>query len=473
MIRKNNKVGFIVLAGLTATVIGASLLGAAVISAQGKRSLTTYRPQPVDRVLANPYMGFAPDAKGGPYALEHRLVYSNITWKELEPAKGVYDFDKFEQAIGLDRWAQQGKKLILRLVLDVPRKTSHMDIPEWLYTEIGKDGTWYDVEIGKGFSPNYMNPILIQRHKELVAKLGEHYNGDNRIAFVQLGSLGHWGEWHTWDGPGEVIPFPKSIVSDQYVEHYMTAFPDKMLLMRRPYAIVKENKLGLFNDMFGNPEHTTEGFEKWVKNGYTFWLTGEKIPPVPDFWVYAPSAGEFADSSQGDKYFRESTFASTLNQARNSHVSWLGPSVPMDKRYSTGVNANIDTFLKTIGYRFRVDTESHSPAIAPGSALPVQMLWVNEGVAPFYFHWPVELSLVDTEGKVALSATTDEDIRTWLPGNKKMVANLKIPPEFQEGEYTLCVSILDPATALPAIDLAMDGKRNDGRYTLGQVNVKK
>ncbi|MNC05809.1 hypothetical protein D3C75_533030 [compost metagenome] len=474
MLHMKSKVGWVVAAGITATVVGTVLLGgAATIWAGKKHALLTYKPEAVSGVLVNPYMGFAPDARGGPYELGHSLVYSNISWRDLEPQKGVYNFEAFEKEIKLEKWAQEGKKLVLRLVLDIPRSVRHMDIPDWLYEETGQDGSWYDVDIGKGFSPDYMNPVLLKRHKELIAKLGERYNNDSRIAFVQLGSLGHWGEWHTWDNPGAEIPFPGSIISDQYVEHYLEAFADKHLLMRRPYSIVKERKLGLFNDMFGNPEHTTEGFEDWFKNGYTFWLTGEKIPAVPDFWVYAPSAGELADSSEGDKYFRSSLFGATLDQAKNSHVSWLGPSSPMAEKYSPEVNANIQTFLSTIGYRFRLHAETHAKSAKPGDVLPVRMTWVNEGVAPFYFSWPLELSLADAQGMIALKATAEEDIRTWLPGNKQIAASLSLPATLPEGEYTLCAAILDPNKGAPGIELAMKGKRSDGRYTLGSLTVKK
>ena len=41
--------------------------------------------------------------------------------------------------------------------MDVPGEEKHMDIPEWLYDKIEGQGTWYDMEYGKGFSPNYQN----------------------------------------------------------------------------------------------------------------------------------------------------------------------------------------------------------------------------------------------------------------------------------------------------------------------------
>lgn len=461
----------VVLAGTAA--LGSFFGLSKLAESKNRTNMTVMKPDKSDELLNNPYMGFAPDAEGGPYSIPHRLVYANMTWRELEPVKGQYRFEELEKKIGLEDWVKQGKKLILRVVLDTPKSSFHMDIPDWLYEETGHDGTPYDVDIGKGFSPNYMNPLLLEEHQKLIHALGERYNRDSRIAFIELGSLGHWGEWHTWQDDQLTIPFPRSEVSDTYVSHYLSAFPDKILLMRRPYGIARDHKLGLFNDMFGNEEHTREGFLKWFTEGYTFWLTDENIPGMPDFWVYAPSGGELADSGEGDKYFRPGIFSATLAQARDTHVSWLGPSAPVNKRYSAAVEENIEQFLKTIGYRFRLDSVAYDSSALPGSSLRMRMIWVNEGVAPFYFNWSLELSLSDASGSIRSSAIANVDIRTWLPGSHTTVADLPLPAGLDEGEYSVCVSVLDPDTHKPGLEFAMKGKRQDGRYAVGRISIKK
>ncbi len=77
-----------------------------------------------------------------------------------------------------------------------------MDIPKWLYEKTGGDGTWYEGAYGKGFAPDYNNELLIRYHSLAVQAMGEHLGKDGLIAFVELGSLGHWGEWHVNYGTG-------------------------------------------------------------------------------------------------------------------------------------------------------------------------------------------------------------------------------------------------------------------------------
>src|SRR5690606_17235604 len=131
-----------------------------------------------------------------------------------------------------------------------------------------------------------------------IAALADRYNADPLIAFVQLGSLGHWGEWHTRDEDPGRIAFPKRTVADRYAEPYVRHFADKPLLMRRPHAIARDAKMGLFNDAFGKRESTIDGFLDWYANGYVNWLTQEEEPAMPDFWTYAPVGGEFAHATR-------------------------------------------------------------------------------------------------------------------------------------------------------------------------------
>lgn len=430
--------------------------------------LTTFQPPATTATLNNPYMGWAPPANGGPYNQRHRLVYANFLWKELEPEEGRYDFEKLEKKYKFKEWAEQGMKVIVRVVMDVPKEESNADIPRWLYYKINKDGKWYHNDYGKGFSPNYANPILMDAHKKLIDQLGDRYNSDIRIAFIQIGSIGHWGEWHT----NVDILFPNRAITDQYVNHYLNAFPDKHLLMRRPHQIALDNHLGLFNDMFAEKNHT-ENYINWFTNGYTLWLNKESHPAMPRFWEFAPSGGEFdGNVHSGLPYLMEPYFTQTLAMARDTHISWLGPNSPANYPLEGELQGNLDQFMKTIGYRFRILSETHPSSIKRGSLLQVEINWENSGVAPFYYPWKLQLSLEDKKGNIVLRSETNEDIRKWLPGRGTFKHMIKIPTSLTKSEYTLCISIIDPSLGKPEIEFAMGGDRGDKIYRLGKITVK-
>ena len=155
--------------GLCAIMFTFLALMPSSMAAVGKTKVA-YSPKPINDVLHNPYMGLAPDARYVPYTQEHTLVYANITWREIEPEKGEYQFDQIEEELHFDKSAEKGITFIIRIIMDYPEEKSQMEIPDWLYEELDGDGDWYENGYGKGFSPNYGNRLLIDYHKKLISK---------------------------------------------------------------------------------------------------------------------------------------------------------------------------------------------------------------------------------------------------------------------------------------------------------------
>lgn len=436
-----------------------------------------FSPAKFDGVLMNPFTGWVPWAKDTGYSQPHTMVYARLVWAELEPnARGEYDWEGFEERSNFKHWENMGVRINIRFYLDQPLGESHMDIPQWLYDAMGENkGYFYDCCVGKGFSPNYSDEVLLAEHERVIAALAERYNNDPRVAFIQLGSLGHWGEWHCWpyleeeSGPSGV--FPEMAISDRIVSHYIKYFSRDKLTMRRPMQIAKDNGLGLFNDMFGEvPSTEAEGWGWlwWINNGYLDELN-QPQPAMPDFWKKNVSGGEFANGNAA-LYLTDDTIADTIRLARTSHSSWMGPCCPAGLEYNGEYQKYIDEVLINMGYRFVIEKAECDKEVTAGAELTVSMKWANEGVAPFYFNWPVALGLADKDGVVTYS-NADADIREWLPGDYSMDAKVTVPADLAAGEYTLVVAILDPATNKPGIKFAIEGLREDGWYGLGEVSV--
>jgi len=260
-------------------------------------------------------------------------------------------------------------------------------------------------------------------------------------------------------------------VSDRFVSHYVKYFSNDKLTMRRPMHIAKEKGLGLFNDMFGEvPSTEAEGWGWlwWINNGYSDELD-QPQPAMPDFWKTSVSGGEFANGNAA-LYLTDDTIAETIRLARVSHSSWMGPCCPAGLEYNGEYQKYIDELLKNMGYRYVIEKVACDKEVAAGTDLSVSMNWANEGVAPFYFNWPVVVGLADKDDVVTYS-NVDMDIREWLPGRYSVDAHVAVPADFPAGEYTLVAAILDPATNKPGIKFAIEGLREDGWYGLGKVKV--
>ena len=93
-----------------------------------QRNIQKYEPS--EEVFGNPLMGYAPCAWNAEVREDVSLLYMDVTWAELEPEEGKYNWEEIEKENQLDRWREEGKHIVLRFVCDVPGAEKHMDIPE-------------------------------------------------------------------------------------------------------------------------------------------------------------------------------------------------------------------------------------------------------------------------------------------------------------------------------------------------------
>lgn len=410
--------------------------------------------------FGNPLMGYAPSAWYNEVSEDISLLYMDITWAELEPEEGVYNWASIDEENQISRWRKEGKHLVLRFVCDIPSEEAHIDIPEWLYEKSGKAGKWYDGEYGKGFAPDYNNPTIISCHEQAVKALGEHFGQDGLISYVELGSLGHWGEWHVNYSEG-IQRIPREAVRDKYILPWTEAFPDAMILMRRPFAAVEKYGFGLYNDMTGQPE-ATQSWLGWINNGGEYDQTGEKnvIVPMKDFWKTAPSGGEFTSSLSMEEML-DTNLSGTVEMIREAHTTFLGPKIP-DENYVDGYKE----VLKNMGYRLWISM-AELKNTAKGSRL--KLTWENSGVAPMYKEWPVYVYIEDESSKLVEKSRISIKISSLLPGEKATTLTAleteRLNSLLEKG-YRLSVGIEDPMTELPCVRFAMEALYQEGKNYL-------
>ena len=419
--------------------------------------------QKSQEVFGNPLMGYAPSAWHEEVSEDISLLYMDITWAELEPEEGVYDWNAIEEENQTKRWREEGKHLILRFVCDIPGDGKHMDIPQWLYEKTGEDGTWYDGEYGKGYSPDYNNEIFIEEHEKAVKALGEHFGKDELISYIELGSLGHWGEWHVNYSEG-ITRIPKEAVRNQYVMPWLEVFPGTAMLMRRPFRIAEDYGMGLYNDMAGYQESTQEWLT-WIEKGGDYGQAEEEdaLKAMPDFWKTAPSGGEFTSSASMEQML-VTDLDRTVELIRKSHTTFLGPKYA-DVQYKE----EYEKVLSNMGYRLWI---SEAVWKNEGQRDCLRLTWNNDGVAPFYQNWPVYLYLEDPSGKLAEKAAVNMLLSSVLPETQlitKTVFETKDVPALLENGYTLAVGIEDPMTEKPGVRLAMDCIYQDGKNVLWKI----
>lgn len=417
-----------------------------------------------DEVIINPMTGFAPIAEYKKVAEKYSLVYVDVTWRELEPEEGVYAFAEIDESNNLEKWRADGKRVVFRFVLDKPDDEAHMDIPDWLYEKTNGAGYAYDNEYGKGFSPDYTNSDIIEGHAKAVQALGAYYGKDDFFAYIELGSLGHWGEWHVNYDKG-VPRLPNEDVRDLYIQPYLTAFPNAKILMRRPFTPCKLYGFGVYNDMTGDAEATEEWLD-WINKGGKYNQTGETnaIQAVPEIWNTAPVGGELTSSVSMDWLLRYH-LDETIDLIRRSHMTFIGPKMPESEVYEQSAGE----LLKNVGYRYRIEKVSVRISLN-GKNLKVRLNWINDGVAPLYWDWDVYLYLLDSGNNIVEKSQVDIRLSELTEGKTMTTDSLISIWDKTGNSYKLCIGIVDPNTGEPAVKFAMSGSRIGNMSVLAEWN---
>lgn len=445
-----------------------------------------------DAFFVNPLIGYMQNAEESEPYTETSLVYIDLTWRELEPERGQFNWDAIAETNHLSRWRAEGKHAVLRFVCDLPGEEAHRDIPDWLYAMTG-DGMDYAIDYGRGYCPDYANAVFRKEHHRALREIGRYFseNWGAFVAYVELGSLGHWGEWHVKYADG--LPYlPKTEIRKEYVEAYVAAFPNARLLSRRSFQEMPEGT-GIYNDVMGNvPE--TERLLRELSEGADFGSAQEEdaIRPLPDIWNSAPVGGEYTSSLSMENMLNRD-FRSTLKLIEASHPSFLGPKIPDmrggaddDEQLSATALRNARRIQGMLGYRYRVTEIRISDAATDDGALAtlykqltgqmddtqaykcVRVTLRNDGRAPMYFDWPVKLYLVKDGDRMPCSAYPLGGLQlTKIPEDSETSAEVLIPAAELEAENTqLYIGIEDPESGKPSVQLAMDVPTLDGMYLL-------
>ena len=297
---------------------------------------------------------------------------------------------------------------------------------------------------------------MVEAMERLIQALGRRYNENPRIAFIQLGLLGLWGEWHTY--PREEL-YASAETEKRIIDAYHKAFPDKKLMVRyaRDYA-GQQDWIGFHDDMF--PEDTDNGAD-WS------FLSGLRREKQTNNWQRSVVGGEMVPNKA--KQILGNDFDNCWNMVQKTQFTWVGPYCPaLEKSMKTAYLDKSQKLVRSMGYNFQITEVTH--AATAQQQLPIRFQAINTGVAPFYYPWTVEWALLDRQGKPVKINKTDWDIREWLPGKISEAAELEL--SVPAGEYQLAIGIRDPWKDRPAIEFANDLPIENGWTVVSKIVVE-
>ncbi len=432
----------------------------------GAESTVTVTPQEIDALLANPGMGWQTfgrfaDQDTNLAGLPSSSAYFRFYWKEVEAEEGRIDFAKFDELLAHAR--RVGQKLAFRIMCAGTRR-DYLYVPLWL-KESGCKGFEYQYR-GRGpkhWIPDMNDPVFQKAHVRLLEELGKRYDGHPDLDLVDIGTVGHWGEWHM---SGTEVPMPSLATRLAIIDAYLRAFP-------------KTPKVMLIGDAEGM-KHATEagcgwradclgdwgGFSKNWCHMRNFYPQQIEKTNARDAWKRGPVAFESCWDMRRWKQ-EEWDIRGTFDFALKYHASYLNnksASLP------EGTRPEVERFIREMGYRLVLRRLAHPAAAQPGATITLTMTWENVGVAPPYHDYLLALRLSrGTDSSVFFTKTS---IRGWLPGTSERTESVKLSSRLKPGRYELALAAVDPVRKVPAVRLAIAGRTTEGWYPLSHIEIR-
>lgn len=419
------------------------------------------RPREYRRALRNPLKGFRPDTNSRAFRHEYATITRcYLKWNDLEndESDGI---DRIKEVCN-GRWKDVEKhniKVIPRVYLDWDKKTGNEYWPA-------------DMKTG-----DYSSEQFVRRVKRLIGRLGECWDEDPRVAWVQLAIIGYWGEHHN--------PSPDARMQKILGDAYTEAFKNKLIVVRHPWEFT-DYEFGIHWDSWAH-------IQQYNKHGKGIAELNErtgrwKIRPIEgevayDWGRYQEQAGSNPNDTLSDPVHRKWL----INVIRELHCSGLG-WVANYNQNDAKVVAGAEEVQKAFGYRFVIDEVRYPAVVSTEGGFTVTFTVHNTGSAPFYYAWPVELSLLEVDSKRVVWKDEFEkvDIRKWLPGDKWNVGKqaYEVKPEthrvngmfnlagrLKPGRYILALAISDPAGMKPTVRFAIANYFTGGYHPIGLLGI--
>jgi len=421
---------------------------------RAQNTITVY-PDEYSKILSNPLKGFRPDPGNriGDPNYPTTIVRDYITWSSIEKdsTDGVQKIIDFCNA----RWKDYEKKN----VKVIPRVYI-------LWDANGMPGNWpSDLTPGDWTSQKFKDRVV-----KLIYKLGIAWDNDPRVAWVQTGIMGWWGEQ---ENPVGINAEYAKLLGDAFSK----AFKNKKFIVRNQASWETAGyKLGTYWDSYAHPSQANVRNDIMLRNNQGRYLNQIIEGETAYNWGFDTWNPKYGDSPNAtlNNYKFTNNMIDAIRELHCTGLGWIA-SYTVDGAGGTNIDtvkANATRIQNAFGYHFAIPEFSTSSRVDQGGDLAIHFKVKNVGSAPFYENWQLAFVLIDeiTKQIVWKEPIPNVDIRNWLPGDKYSLttkkyqtlakeytidATFKVPSTITTGQYMAGITILEPYSQSPGVFFAV------------------
>lgn len=131
-------------------------------------------------------------------------LYIRLAWAYLEPREDQYDWSYIDNIV--DKYVPQGYNISFRITSketgEAPTSyPSEVDgvgyaTPYWV-KQAGAEGRLPREDEAQVWTPDWDDPVFLEKLSDFYQAFAKRYDGKPWVRYVDIGSIGDWGEGHT------------------------------------------------------------------------------------------------------------------------------------------------------------------------------------------------------------------------------------------------------------------------------------
>jgi hypothetical protein len=459
------------------------------------------------RVLVNPHKGWYhhyPDNHISKYEIARDAdllefpgmdhLYIRLAWAYVEPKEDQFDWAVIDRLI--DKWTGHGLGIAFRISCketSTDRIEQQFATPRWVM-EAGAKGGHFRMGKATGpegpWEPVFDDPIFLAKLDKFLAAFAARYDRQPWIRYVDIGSIGDWGEGHSWAGSRtECGLAARKRHVDLHLKHFKRAplvvSDDFVYALSNPTERAALHQYVLTNGIsYRDDSILVNGYLQGMSDTFTvrspqFFADAYPHTPTifelehygsvkkPGNWEGRPDSAvaSFGKGKTGPDYFRgalELLHATYIGYHGYAH-EWLADNPEFTRE-----------MLNRCGYWLFPKSIELPESLVAGTPMPITLRMENRGVAPPYA--PYELRVKLSGAGTNLVRVLATGCKSWVPGAPVVSRyELPLPSDLKAGSYEVALGLFDlnQGKTRP-VEFALKAATRDanGYYRLARVEIE-
>jgi hypothetical protein len=387
-------------------------------------------------------------------------LYLRLCWSYLEPREGKFDWHYIDEVA--EKYVPEGYKISFRISCSetgrypgsVGEEAEGVQYatPSWV-RKAGAKGILVETRGGNRiWVPRWDDPVFLAKLDQFHKAFAERYDGQPWVSYVDIGSIGDWGEGHTSSStniPATIDEIKANInIFLKYYKKSQLVSTDDLLYFGKTkndreelYDFATSNGITLRDDSPMVMWYIDNNIESWsIRSPEFFDPLYFRMPIVFELQHYGSvkKDGNWLGKNGADTIEKYGYPGATIMRKaiETMHATYIGYHGYAEEWLADNPDLT-EELANLCGYWYFPVKASFPSAVKRGKN-ELSIVWLNKGVAPAYDDFNLVLRFESENPKNTFDVSINSGNKAWLPGlSKTEQYNIDIPSKAGKGIYNL------------------------------------